>query len=296
MSFILILLDIVSRERYNYYKFPFCSPDFVREKDNIGKMLTGESLVSTPFIVGFRVDKEHELLCKKRLNKSDVSLFRSMIKKGYQMQLYYDDLPIRGLIGRNYTDEKNNYFLYRHSKFLISYNKEHVIAVSLTYDLDSTVDVTDDVEINVDFTYSVIWWETERTFDERLDIYETFFYFTTSHTRACLLICKFMFHNLHCDHLPSHLLHTISSQRNFQAEVNDNHEQKGWKNIRGDVFRFPKHKSLFSAALGSGTQLLVVLVFPNSDLFYVYFSFHFLQSKLRFWHLCLYHFYYISPK
>ncbi|KAI7748571.1 hypothetical protein M8C21_000110, partial [Ambrosia artemisiifolia] len=258
-------------ERYNYYDFPFCSPEFVHEKDNLGKMLTGESLVSTPFMVGFRVDKERELLCKKRLNTSDVSLFRTMIKKGYQIQYYYDDLPIRGLIGRvvrNFTDEKKSkYFLYRHSKFLISYNKEHVIAVSLSYDLESEVDVTDDVEVDVDFTYSIIWWETERAFDERLDNYETSSilpYHTRAHVHSIanscftifvLIICLVIFY--------IRFLHKDISRyaRDIEnAEVNSNQEQKGWKNICGEVFRFPKHKSLFSAALGSGTQLLLVMV------------------------------------
>ncbi|KAE8654784.1 P-loop containing nucleoside triphosphate hydrolases superfamily protein isoform 1 [Hibiscus syriacus] len=35
----------------------------------------------------------------------------------------------------------------------------------------------------------------------------------------------------------------------------DEEEENGWKYIHGDVFRFPKHKSLLAAALGSGTQL-----------------------------------------
>jgi len=38
-------------------------------------------------------------------------------------------------------------------------------------------------------------------------------------------------------------------------------EETGWKLIHGDVFRFPKHKSLLAAALGSGTQLFTLYVF-----------------------------------
>ncbi|MFS7961800.1 putative nonaspanin (TM9SF) [Helianthus anomalus] len=253
-------------ERYNYYDFPFCSPDSVHEKDNIGKMLTGESLVSTPFMIGFRVNKEYELSCKKRLNKSEVSLFRSMIKKGYQMQLYYDDLPIRGLIGRverNYTDEnKNKYFLYKHFKFGISYNKDRVFGVGLKEDPSSMVDVTNDMETDVDFTYSVYWGETKGKFEERLNDYSPSSILPLHiNAHACSLDCNFMLRNLHCDHLSSHRhLHTISSQRYFQAEVTNTQEQKEWKNIHGDVFRFPEHKSLFSAALGSGIQLLALVV------------------------------------
>ncbi|KAI7741329.1 hypothetical protein M8C21_019446, partial [Ambrosia artemisiifolia] len=45
-----------------------------------------------------------------------------------------------------------------------------------------------------------------------------------------------------------------------EAEMAGNQEETGWKKIHGDVFRYPKHKSLFAAALGSGTQLLVLTV------------------------------------
>ncbi|KAF6162943.1 hypothetical protein GIB67_021092 [Kingdonia uniflora] len=38
----------------------------------------------------------------------------------------------------------------------------------------------------------------------------------------------------------------------------DDQEETDWKCSRDDVFRYPKHKSLFSAILGSGTQLLTL--------------------------------------
>lgn len=41
-------------------------------------------------------------------------------------------------------------------------------------------------------------------------------------------------------------------------EAADDQEETGWKYIHGDVFRFPKYKSLFAAALGSGTQLFTL--------------------------------------
>lgn len=53
-----------------------------------------------------------------------------------------------------------------------------------------------------------------------------------------------------------------------EAEMVDKQEETGWKKIHGDVFRYPKHKSLFSAALGSGSQLLLLLVFLKITFFY----------------------------
>jgi hypothetical protein len=43
-------------------------------------------------------------------------------------------------------------------------------------------------------------------------------------------------------------------------EAADDQEETGWKYIHGDVFRFPKFKSIFAAALGSGTQLFPSLL------------------------------------
>ena len=41
-------------------------------------------------------------------------------------------------------------------------------------------------------------------------------------------------------------------------ETVEDQEETGWKYIHGDVFRFPKYKSVLAAALGSGTQLFTL--------------------------------------
>jgi len=41
-------------------------------------------------------------------------------------------------------------------------------------------------------------------------------------------------------------------------EALDDQEETGWKYIHGDVFRYPRFKSLFAAALGTGTQLFTL--------------------------------------
>ena len=44
------------------------------------------------------------------------------------------------------------------------------------------------------------------------------------------------------------------------VESADDQDETGWKNIHGDIFRFPENKSLFAACIGSGTQLLALYV------------------------------------
>ena len=50
----------------------------------------------------------------------------------------------------------------------------------------------------------------------------------------------------------------ISPRYAQDEEEADDQEGTGWKYIHGDVFRYPKYKSLFAAALGSGTQLFTL--------------------------------------
>lgn len=57
----------------------------------------------------------------------------------------------------------------------------------------------------------------------------------------------------------THTYYFIFSERYaHDEETAEDQEETGWKYIHGDVFRFPKYKSLFAASLGSGTQLFTL--------------------------------------
>nr|XP_043613334.1 transmembrane 9 superfamily member 2-like [Erigeron canadensis] len=261
------------RETYAYYDLPFCSPDTVFEqKLSLGEMLNGDRLISAPYEVKFLEDKDFDILCNKTLSKADVSQFRNVIEKDYYMQLYYDDLPLWSFIGisrRDYTDERtgNMYFLYKHFDFEVRYNKDRVIEVNLRTSPNLLANVTEDKEVVVDFTYSVKWLVTQQSFEKRMLKYTGFAFLphhmsihhatitNSSITLLILIICVLTFYVI--------VLRKDISKYTSDVEENqvtDNQEETGWKNIHGDVFRFPKHKSLFAAALGSGSQLLVLIV------------------------------------
>ncbi len=40
----------------------------------------------------------------------------------------------------------------------------------------------------------------------------------------------------------------------------DEQEETGWKYIHGDVFRFPPHRNVFCAFVGTGSQLLTLSI------------------------------------
>ncbi|KAK1416282.1 hypothetical protein QVD17_32071 [Tagetes erecta] len=261
------------RETYAYYDLPYCPPDTIKEeKLSLGEMLNGDRLVSTPYMFEFLVDKDYELLCNKSLTKTDVSKFRNALEKDYYMQLNFDDLPLWAFIGRvqnNYTTEgiKKIYILHTHFDFEVFYNKDRVIEVNLRSDHNSLAYVTEDKEVDVGFTYSVKWKMLQQPFEKRMDKYIGFSFLphhmsihhhSITFSSIALLIVTISIVTFYVLVLRKDISkYSLDVEENQAAE---NHEETGWKNIHGDVFRFPKHKSLFAAALGSGTHLLVLIV------------------------------------
>lgn len=148
--------------------------DHVKEKkEALGEVLNGDRLVLGPYILDFLMDKDSDVLCKRKLSKKEVAVFRRAVNKDYYFQMYYDDLPIWGLIGRvdreGRAEKDYKYYLYKHIHFDILYNKDRVIEINVQMDPHSVLDLTEDKEVDAEFTYSVKWKETDIPFDKRMD-------------------------------------------------------------------------------------------------------------------------------
>jgi len=200
------------------------------------------------------------------LTKEDLEKFREAVKKDYYFQMYYDDLPIWGFIGK--ADKENSadpFLLYKHLHFEIMYNNDRVIEISVRTVPSFSVDITEDKEIEVDFTYSVKRVETQIPFERRMDKYskssslpqhlEIHWFSIINSCVTVLLLTGF---------LATILMRVLKNdfiKYSHDEESNDDQEETGWKYIHGDVFRYPPHKSLFCAVLGSGTQLFTLAFF-----------------------------------
>ncbi|XP_024024803.1 transmembrane 9 superfamily member 4-like [Morus notabilis] len=81
-----------------------------------------------------------------------------------------DRIPLfanKGMMGRvDDTDESRpRYYLVTHLRFYPLYTRNQVKRIIVTEDFDSAVDITEDVEIKVKFTYSVLWVEVRMRHD-----------------------------------------------------------------------------------------------------------------------------------
>ncbi|XP_024027421.1 transmembrane 9 superfamily member 2 [Morus notabilis] len=258
-------------ETYPHFDLPFCQPDHIEErKQTLGEMLSGDHLINAPYKLEFLVEKFAEVACRKNLTKEEVSQFRTAIKREYYFQMYYDDdLPVREFVGEIHKQgilDNYKYFLYKHIRFDILFNKDRVIEINVeAYPRalypGATVDLTEDKETYVEFVYTVFWKEVDIPFEKRMEKYssvalhsvEPRWFIVLNSCFTLLLLAGFL------------VRYYMRVLKKDLTELQDeglvsSQEERGWKSIRDDVFTCPVHKSLLSAALGSGTQLLALTI------------------------------------
>lgn len=257
-------------ETYRYYDLPFCTPEHVTEKkEALGEVLNGDRLVEGPYQLNFREDIHSKSLCKRTLSKEDVTKLRNAVSKDYYFQMYYDDLPFWGFLGKVDKDKLDpseySYLLFKHIHFDISYNGDRVIEINVLTDPNLAVDITEDKEVDAEFSYSAAWKQTDISFQKRMEKYsksssmpqhlEIHWFSIINSCVTVLLLTGF---------LATILMRVLKNdfiKYSHDEEALEDQEETGWKYIHGDVFRFPKHHSLFSAVIGSGTQLLALTIF-----------------------------------
>ncbi|KAK9690928.1 hypothetical protein RND81_09G163900 [Saponaria officinalis] len=214
--------------RHNSYQIRLRVPHFFffhrieEKKRTLGEELNGDRLVSAPYKLDFLVNKDSEVVCMKNMTKEDVVKFRDAVSKDYFFQMYYDDLSIWGFLGKVVTEEKLEKITYKY--YIHPY---------------SFVDITLVEDIDVEFTYTVkMHW--------------------FSSINSCVTVL------LMTGFLATILVRVLRNdfvKYSHDEEKANEQEETGWKYIHGDVFRFPKYKSLLAASLGSGTQLFTLTVF-----------------------------------
>jgi Endomembrane protein 70 len=105
------------------------------------------------------------------------------VAEDYYIQMYYDDLPIYGFVGKtekilHAASADLRHYLYTHTHFEVHYNGNNIIQVSITTDDSQALDVSEDVlpdnsgTLPADFTYSVAWHETPVVFANRLEHFD----------------------------------------------------------------------------------------------------------------------------
>jgi transmembrane 9 superfamily protein 3 len=253
-------------EKYEYYSLPFCQPKRRIETrfEGLGEALEGYELIKSDIQIKFKQDVKETLICGVPVTKKEIQRFRDAIKEDYFYELFLDDLPIFGMVGV-YKPDKDEYYLYMHQRFTITYNGDRIIEVKVSTERPKLLH--DHISV-LEFTYSVHWLPTQNTFERRFDRYldDKFFehqihWFSIFNSFMLLIflvgvVSLILLRTLKKDFARYAQHDSEGDEEDPSLDVGDD---SGWKQIHGDVFRAPSHLTLFTSLLGTGVQLLVLV-------------------------------------
>mmetsp|Transcript_12387 Transcript_12387/g.21901 ORF Transcript_12387/g.21901 Transcript_12387/m.21901 type:complete len:371 (-) Transcript_12387:11-1123(-) len=259
-------------ETYEYFSLPYCPPSGgVKWKTlGIGEVVDANRMASTPYALHFQTARKDVVICEKTMGEADLNMFRKAVQGDWYFQMYYDDLPVWGFIGKMekiivQSVSSFKFYLFTHIDFDIKYNGDRVIEINVSTDPQQAIDISDGViEQKVKFSYSVRWTQTATTYEKRLSRYERFplnpvhleihWFSIINSCVTVLLLTGF---------LATILMRVLKADfiKFSRDDPGMDEEESGWKYVHGDVFRFPPNKNLFCAFVGTGTQIFYLSLF-----------------------------------
>ena len=206
--------------------------------------------------------------------------------------MYVDDLPMWIYVGESESEDfllghtdSSKHFLYTHLHFLIGVNGDKVVTANVSAVPSFRQDITthdpshEEVPslggsgghkhghggspIDVTFTYSVQWVNSDVAYANRLETYATnAFMPATLEIHWLSIVNSLVLVMLLTAFLAIILLRVVKNDftRYMRAddEEDGGEEETGWKLIHGDVFRPPPFLNVLAAAVGAGVHLLTM--------------------------------------
>jgi transmembrane 9 superfamily protein 3 len=258
------------QETYTYYQLPFCKPslgvDTKKRPSGIGEILEGNELRNSGFKVHYTDNVDREDVCDMTLSALDAATFESAVDQQYWYELFLDDLPMWGMVGEVLRDAHSGAMekhIFTHRSLSISYNQNQIIEANLT----SEDPVVIKPGAKLSFTYSIKWLPTTKSFDDRFNRYLEYDFFEHQ-IHWFSVFNSFMMVVFLCGLVALILLRTLRNDfaryaKDDEIDVEGMHvigEDSGWKQVHGDVFRAPSNLVLYSAMVGTGWQLLALIL------------------------------------
>eukprot|EP00484_Ammonia_sp_Unknown_P003212 CAMPEP_0197073100 /NCGR_PEP_ID=MMETSP1384-20130603/210433_1 /TAXON_ID=29189 /ORGANISM="Ammonia sp." /LENGTH=619 /DNA_ID=CAMNT_0042511925 /DNA_START=36 /DNA_END=1895 /DNA_ORIENTATION=- len=274
-------------EKYPFLdKVPFCKPQNAENKKeggDAGSVFMGDRATLSDYILLFKTNiHEPKTVCTYDLDQNGIKKYISIIRENYMFEFFVDhNLLVTGFLGKeevvapddanaanNEEEEKKYYYLFTHWNFHCEHNGHYVISCRITTDLDKQIELRYGEDLQLVFTYSVTWEEVSVSVHDRLMYHvrrlvrsqplDVHWLSTLNSFILVILVTAFValvFTTiLRQDCAKYHEL--VIMTRDDLEDVGD----PGWKQLQRDVFRAPARSLVFSAIIGTGTQLLVLMI------------------------------------
>ncbi|KAA0709374.1 Transmembrane 9 superfamily member 2 [Triplophysa tibetana] len=318
---------------YEYDAFDFCKDSMEkRPSENLGQVLFGERIETSPYKFYFNADKTCEKVCTRKYETSagkEEKLKLDFLKRGmelnYQHHWILDNMPVTWcyniednqkicspgfpigclvnqegkpkdacVINAEYN-KKNTYYIFNHVDITISYHRveesagigarlvgatleprsiKHSNAEKPTCEgppMDIPADFTSNLEVT--YSYSVnfkrndeIKWASRWDYILVSMPHTNIQWFSIMNSLVIVLflsgmVAMIMLRTLHKDIAKYNQIDQAdwvkippAANRTYE----DLHEESGWKQVHGDVFRPPRLGMLLSVFLGQGTQIFIM--------------------------------------
>lgn len=142
--------------------------------------LGGARKSKTPYELKFKENKDFTTLCKAPLSLEEVHALRDAIESDYFFEMYVEDLPLWGYLGRTegedvligpYEDAVHVY-LYPHLHFHFGYSGQQIVSANVSTDANFKVDIAHpQQDTEVAFSYSVEWSAEDLSWENRMTRY-----------------------------------------------------------------------------------------------------------------------------
>ncbi|KAI8579681.1 hypothetical protein K450DRAFT_241002 [Umbelopsis ramanniana AG] len=267
------------QETYDYYQLPFCHGDspVQHHHETLGEALQGMDLINSGIPMSYLVPARDEPICTATLQHRDIDLFRYAIANKYWYQMFIDDLPLWGRVGRMVDNEIDSEqgnadtdddgapaeYIYTHKIFTIGYNEDRIIEINLTDSNPIRLDPSAS-SVELEFSYSVEWVPQDKDFKDRFNRFlDADFFEHKVHWFS--ILSSFMMVLFLTGLVAIILLRTIKRDftrydkedglGDFDRDIGEDY---GWKQLHGDVFRQPPKLMLLSSLIGVGNQLMIL--------------------------------------
>eukprot|EP01017_Pseudomicrothorax_dubius_P035365 TRINITY_DN4941_c0_g1_i1.p1 TRINITY_DN4941_c0_g1~~TRINITY_DN4941_c0_g1_i1.p1 ORF type:complete len:604 (+),score=140.88 TRINITY_DN4941_c0_g1_i1:65-1876(+) len=251
-------------ETYSFYSLPFCAPKEVHEEsETLGEVLSGNRKMNSLYKAFYKRNETNKKLCETKLKADQKQMFRTAIEEDYIMELFVEDFPVFDYIGMVHDSK---ILIRTHLIFRIGYNSANqIVYVTLESgktETNYTELLPDDEPQVLRFTYDVEFIDDEEDpitvvtdieDRKRADPSEPMIHWIAIINSFVLVVLLLGFVSVVIARVVRSDVNAINDPES--GEKGDN---VGWKMIRIEVFQIPLQRSLLCAAVGSGSQLLLL--------------------------------------
>jgi len=295
------LSSVATQLPIRYYQLPFCTPKEIHDSiENLGEILAGDLLETSPYSVFMNVETSCTTLCTQTLSQKDKEQLIAAIDDDYVINLSADNLPAAMKIilanGETYYSpgypvgyvlglNKKQHIIHNHIQITFKRHRHVNPAGEDEYRIVGfqvaphsikhfflngqavcgTTDAYSQAVLenltNITYTYDVKWEDSNILWATRWD--ETYLKDGDPEIHWFSIINSLVIVVFLSGMLAMILLRTLLrdiARYNESDNLEDAQEESGWKLVHGDVFRRPPYRKTLAVCAGTGIQILMMTV------------------------------------